>query len=136
MCSLFYGIGNCSCSSGVSTRIALAILAVQRAGVALFYWLKNDPYISVIFARIAKATLAMHHADVILFRVFLFIFSFYSSISMISTVSIAVCTISSIFSTSFSDTEPIFFVEILHCCITFPRLSIFSFVTRPLSAFS
>ena len=34
---LFYGPGKCSYSSGASTRIAKAILAVQRADVALFY---------------------------------------------------------------------------------------------------
>ena len=33
---LFYGIGNCSCSSGTPTRIAIAILGVQSAGFALF----------------------------------------------------------------------------------------------------
>lgn len=35
---LFYGIGKCLYSSDVSTRIALAILAVQRADAALFYF--------------------------------------------------------------------------------------------------
>ena len=35
--ALFYGIGNCSYSSGTPTRIAKAILAVQRVDVALFY---------------------------------------------------------------------------------------------------
>ena len=35
--ALFYGIGNCSYSSGAPARIALAILGVQRADVALFY---------------------------------------------------------------------------------------------------
>ena len=39
---LFYGIGICSCSSGASTRIALAILAVQSAGFALFYFLQKS----------------------------------------------------------------------------------------------
>ena len=34
----FYGIGNCSCSSGIPTRIAIAILGVQSAGFALFYY--------------------------------------------------------------------------------------------------
>ena len=34
---LFYGIGNCSYSSGAPARIALAILGVQRADVALLY---------------------------------------------------------------------------------------------------
>lgn len=33
---LFYGIGNCSGSSGTPTRIAIAILVVQRADDALF----------------------------------------------------------------------------------------------------
>jgi len=35
----FYGIGKCAYSSGTPTRIALAILGVQRAGVALFCYL-------------------------------------------------------------------------------------------------
>jgi hypothetical protein len=35
--ALFYGIGNCSYSSGTPARIALAILGVQSAGFALFY---------------------------------------------------------------------------------------------------
>ena len=34
---LFDGIGKCSYSSGISTRIALAILGVQSAGFALIY---------------------------------------------------------------------------------------------------
>ena len=38
---LFYGIGKCSYSSGISTRIALAILGVQSAGFALFYGTEN-----------------------------------------------------------------------------------------------
>ena len=38
----FYGIGKCSYSSGTPTRIALAILGVQRAGVALFIAQKTD----------------------------------------------------------------------------------------------
>ena len=33
---LFYGIGNCSCSSGTPPRIAIAILGVQSAGFAFF----------------------------------------------------------------------------------------------------
>ena len=36
-----YGIGNCSYSGGTPTRIALAILGVQRADVALFYGTGN-----------------------------------------------------------------------------------------------
>jgi len=37
--ALFYGIGNCSYSSGTPARIALAILGVQSAGFALFYFI-------------------------------------------------------------------------------------------------
>lgn len=33
---LFYEIGKCSYSSGISTRIAIAILGEQSAGFALF----------------------------------------------------------------------------------------------------
>ncbi|MBC8558324.1 hypothetical protein [Jutongia hominis] len=36
LCTFFNGMGNCSYSSGASTRIALAILGVQSAGFALF----------------------------------------------------------------------------------------------------
>ena len=44
--ALFYGIGNCSCSGGTSTRIALAILGVQSAGFALFY--SAQPFTAII----------------------------------------------------------------------------------------
>ena len=37
-----YGIGNCSYSSGISTRIALAILGVQCASFALFYAIRGE----------------------------------------------------------------------------------------------
>jgi len=45
--ALFYGIGNCSYSSGIPTRIALAILGVQSAGFALFY-LGKDSNIKIV----------------------------------------------------------------------------------------
>ena len=52
---LFYGIGNCSYSSGAPARIALAILGVQRADVALFYGIGNCSYSSGTPTRIALA---------------------------------------------------------------------------------
>ena len=54
---LFYGIGNCSYSSGTPARIALAILGVQRADVAPFYGIGNCSYSSGTPARIALAIL-------------------------------------------------------------------------------
>ena len=41
---LFYEIGKCSYSSGISTRIAMAILGVQSAGFALFNKIEKCVY--------------------------------------------------------------------------------------------
>ena len=64
---LFYGIGNCSYSSGTPARIALAILGVQRANVALFYEIGNCSYSSGTPARIALAILGVQSAGFALF---------------------------------------------------------------------
>ena len=62
-----YGIGNCSYSSGISTRIALAILGVQSAGFALFYGIGKCSYSSGISTRIALAILGVQSAGFALF---------------------------------------------------------------------
>ena len=59
---LFYGIGKCSYSSGISTRIALAILGVQSAGFALFYGIGKCSYSSGTPKRIALAILGVQSA--------------------------------------------------------------------------
>lgn len=41
---LFYEIGKCTYSSGISTRIAIAILGVQGAGFALFNEIEKCTY--------------------------------------------------------------------------------------------
>ena len=41
---LFYEIGKCSYSSGISTRIAIAILGVQSAGFAHFNEIEKCVY--------------------------------------------------------------------------------------------
>ena len=62
-----YGIGNCSYSSGISTRIALAILGVQSAGFALFYGIGNCSCSSGTSTRIALAILGVQSAGFALF---------------------------------------------------------------------
>jgi hypothetical protein len=64
---VFYGIGKCSYSKGISTRIALAILVVQRAGVALFYGIGKCSYSKGTSTRIALAILVVQRTGVALF---------------------------------------------------------------------
>ena len=59
---LFYGIGNCSCSSGTPPRIAIAILGVQSAGFALFCEIGNCSCSGGTSTRIAIAILGVQSA--------------------------------------------------------------------------
>ena len=74
---LFYGIGKCSYSSGISTRIALAILGVQSAGFALFYGIGNCSYSSGAPARVSDPDIswsATFPTDLIHFPIVFFFF--------------------------------------------------------------
>ena len=65
---LFYEIEKCSYSSGISTRIAIAILGVQSAGFALFNEIEKCSYSSGISTRIAIAILGAQSAGFALFN--------------------------------------------------------------------
>ena len=65
---LFYEIGKCSYSSGISTRIAIAILGVQSAGYALFNKIGKCLYSSGISTRIAIVILGVQSAGYALFN--------------------------------------------------------------------
>ena len=71
--NVFYGIRNCSYSSGTPTRIALAILGVQSAGFALFYGIGNCSYSGGTPTRIALAILGVQSAGFALFYAFILI---------------------------------------------------------------